>query len=95
MTVVGRRRVEELAREHADAAVELRNWYHVVRKAAWKNLVDVRAVFPDADQVGRLLVFNVRRNTYRLVVKVDYQSRLLMVKDLLTHGEYEKGRWKQ
>jgi mRNA-degrading endonuclease HigB of HigAB toxin-antitoxin module len=45
------------------------------------------------DQVGRLLIFNIRRNAYRLIVKVDYRSKLLTVKELLTHKEYEKKAW--
>jgi mRNA-degrading endonuclease HigB of HigAB toxin-antitoxin module len=54
-------------------------------------LIDVRRDFRDADQVGKVLIFNVRRNTYRMMVKVvDYRSKLLMVKDFLTHKEYGK-----
>ena len=57
--------------------------------------MDVRRDFQDVDQVGRVLVFNIRHNTYRLIAKVDYRSRLLMVKDLLTHKQYEKGAWRK
>jgi mRNA interferase HigB len=67
----------------------------VSKKAAWKDLADVRGDFKDADQFGRVLIFNVRHNTYRLIAKVDYRSKLLMVKDLLTHKEYDKGAWKK
>ncbi len=42
-----------------------------------------------------MLVFNVRHNKYRLLVKVDYASKLLMVKDLLTHKEYGTDAWKK
>ena len=83
----------ELAKRHADAEVELKAWLAVARAAEWENLSSVRAHFTDVDQVGRVLVFNIRHNTYRLIVKVDYRSRLLMVKDLLTHKEYERKGW--
>jgi len=95
VTVVGKTRVKELQRLHSGASEELGGWYLVAKKAAWKNLIDVRGDFTDADQVGKMLVFNVRHNQYRLIVKVDYQSKLLMVKDLLNHKEYEKGAWKR
>ena len=85
----------EFQRLHADASDELRNWFLVSKKTAWKSLMDVRCDFKDADQVGKVLVFNVRRNTYRLIVKVDYRSRLLMVKYFLTHKEYGKDAWKK
>ncbi len=40
------------------------------------------------DQYRSLLIFNIRHNYYRLIVKVDYRAKLLMVKEFLTHKEY-------
>jgi hypothetical protein len=56
---------------------------------------DVRLQFPDADRYKSLLIFNIRQNYYRLIVKVDYRARLLMVKEFLTHKEYMRGGWKK
>jgi len=78
-----------------DDSLELRTWFAIAKKANWKDLADVRMHFSDADQVGRVPIFNVRHNVYRLIARVDYRSRLLMVKQLLTHGEYERGGWKK
>lgn len=88
-----RRRILEFAKQHADADTELRTWFAISGRAEWKDLADVRGNFTDADQVGRVLVFNVRHNTYRLIMKVDYRSELLMVKQFLTHKEYGRGKW--
>lgn len=52
-------------------------------------------MFPDADQFRSLLIFNVRHNRYRLIVKVDYRANLIMVKEFLTHSHYTKGDWKK
>lgn len=57
------------------------------------RLEDVRADFPAADQVGRVLVFNVRWNALRLIVTVDYPTKRLFVKALLTHKEYDRKEW--
>lgn len=92
---MSRKRIEQFALEHADAAGELRAWFSVAKRADWQGLTDVRQHFSDADQVGKMLVFNIRHNTYRLIVKVDYRSHLLMVKELLSHNRYAKGMWKQ
>jgi predicted XRE-type DNA-binding protein len=35
-----------------------------------------------------LLIFNIRHNYYRLIAKVDYRAKLLLVKEFLTHQEY-------
>lgn len=90
-----KRRIEQFIKQHADADAELQNWFAIARKAVWRSLLDVRVDFPDADQVGRILVFNIRHNTWRLIVKVDYRSKLVMVKELLTHQQYDRGGWKK
>jgi mRNA interferase HigB len=53
----------------------------------------VRKDFPSADQIGNVLVFNVKGNKYRLVVRVDYPRQELYIKALLTHAEYDKRGW--
>ena len=54
----------------------------------------MRVDYPTADQVGQYLVFNVRGNTYRLIVKVSYANEwvqgTLFVKHFLTHAECGK-----
>ena len=72
-------------------------WYRVARCADWACFAGVREHFPAADLVDGLLVFNVRRNRYRLIVYPVFSRRKLYVKALLNHKEYERGdrrnRW--
>ena len=76
---------------HTDAADELLRWNKAASHAVWQDISDVRLHFQDADQYKSLLIFNVRHNHYRLIVKVDYRAKLLMVKEFLTHKEYTRG----
>jgi len=71
------------------------DWYKVAKCAEWKNLVDVRKVYPHADYVDPYTVFNIKGNTYRLIVKIEYRWQIIFVKNLLTHDEYDKGGWKR
>jgi mRNA-degrading endonuclease HigB of HigAB toxin-antitoxin module len=71
-----------MGKQHAEVADELNLWFAIANCAAWKDLAEVRANFANADQVGRILIFNIRRNVYRLIVKVDFRSKLVMVKEL-------------
>jgi len=80
---------------HRDAAGELATWFAVARRADWRSFIEVRSMFSDADQYKNLLIVNIRHNTYRLVVKVDYRARLLMIKAFLTHKQYERDGWKK
>ncbi len=69
-------------------------WYKVARAATWSNLVDVRRVYPNADFINGYTVFNIKGNNYRLVTKIEYRWQLIFIKTLLTHEEYDRGRWK-
>ena len=87
--------IKGYAARHSDAAGELSEWNKTASRAVWRNLKDVREYFPDVDQYECLLIFNIRHNRYRLIVKVDYRAKLLMVKEFLNHTEYMRGGWKK
>ena len=74
---------------------ELNAWFRAAHAAAWQSLIDVRKDFPTADQVGTVLIFNVRHNRYRLIAFVVYRKQKLYVKALLTHKEYDREDWKR
>jgi mRNA interferase HigB len=95
VNVISSATIKRFAALHADAAEELMRWNRVATHAVWRDINDVRLHFPDADQYRPLLIFNIRHNYYRLIVKVDYRAKLLMVKEFLTHKEYTRGGWKK
>jgi len=80
---------------HADASQELMRWIKVAKHSLWRDLNDVRRQFPDAGQYKSLLISNIRHNHYRLIVKVDYRAKLLMIKEFLPHKDYTQGGWKK
>ena len=82
----------------ADTAIcpqRLDVWYRIARKAEWSSLGDVRQTFPSADAVGKYTVFNIKGNSYRLIVEINYRSRRIFVRHVLTHAAYDKGGWRQ
>ena len=100
MRVISLRRLREFWTRYPDAERPLRDWYKASSKAEWMNLQDVRQTYPHADGCPTmgdetLTVFNVGGNKYRLVVRIRYDFRLINVRCVLTHGEYDKGRWKE
>jgi mRNA interferase HigB len=95
VNVISSTTIKRYAALHTDAADELLRWNKAASHAVWRDVNEVRLHFPDADQYKSLLVFNIRHNYYRLIVKVDYRAKLLMVKEFLTHKEYTRGGWKK
>jgi mRNA interferase HigB len=78
-----------------DVSEEVATWFKCAMAARWDSIQDVRQCFPDADQVGQVLVFNIRHNRYRLIATVFYPGRTIYLKALLTHKEYDREEWKK
>lgn len=100
MRVISLKRLREFWEEHADAQEALRAWYKVVLGAEWDSLRDARQTYPHADGVAAergetLTVFNICGNKYRLIARIRYDYQLVNVRAVLTHAEYNKGKWKE
>ena len=95
MHVISRKPLKEAAEKDPDLAVPQDVWYRTASKAEWKSLVDVRQTYPQADYVDPYTIFNIKGNSYRLIVKIQYQSSLVFIKHVLAHAEYDKGGWKK
>jgi len=94
MHVISRKKLLEAAKRHAEVTVPLDVWYRVARKAEWHSLSQVRRSFPSADAVGKYTVFNIKGNSYRLIVEINYRTGRIFVRHVLTHAEYDEGGWK-
>ncbi len=94
MHVIKKSRLKQFYSQHPNAETSLRGWYKITSLAEWQNFVELRQVFPSADQVGNLTVFNIGGNNYRLITLVDYKYQKVFIRHVLTHAEYDKEDWK-
>jgi mRNA interferase HigB len=90
MRVLTKRPIREFWEKYPDAETALLNWYKITKKADWTNLVDVRKDFPHADLAGVCTIFNIGGNKYRLITKIYYPSKKVLIRFVLTHAEYDK-----
>lgn len=94
MHIITHKRLQLFWEEHPNAEQPLQIWYIRTKQAQWENFSQLRRIFPSADQVGRLTVFNIGGNNYRLIVRVEYERQEVYIRAVLTHAEYNKGTWK-
>ncbi len=94
MHVITRKRIVEFSRHHPDAKSSLDNWFRIVKSKDFTSFSDLRQSFACVDQVGRLTVFNIGGNKYRLIAYVPYLQKRVYIRHILTHDEYSKGKWK-
>ena len=95
MHVITRKRLNEYATKHPTAKSGLVHWYRALKKNNPANFADLRRAFPHADQVGGLTVFNIGGNKSRLVAAIHYNRRKVYSRAVLTHAEYDAGRWNE
>jgi len=97
MHVVTEKHLSWAMTEYPDAAKEIMAWHKIAKAARWRNFVEVRRVFKDADQAKAYVIFNIRRNRYRLVTIIHYSRRKddriteghVYICSFLTHKQYD------
>ena len=95
MHIITRKRLNEFAAKHPNAKPALLHWYRTLKPATVRSFVELRALFPGADQVGKLTVFNIGGNTARLIAAIHYNRQKVYIRAVLTHDEYDQGAWRE
>ena len=94
MRILSKKRLAEFWATQPDAKEPLLAWYQITKKASWDNLAEARQDFRHADPVGTCTVFNIKGNNYRLITKIFYARKRVLIRFVLMHKEYDKGAWK-
>jgi mRNA interferase HigB len=88
--VVGVGILVEFWARHADARPALLAWLSEVRQASWVNPHEVRAKYPKVSQIKGHFVFNIHGNRYRLDVRIQFDTGLVVIGRAGTHKQYEE-----
>lgn len=93
MHLITRKRLNEFADKYPETKTALAHWYSLAKQNNFSNFAELRATFSSADQVGRLTVFNIGGNKVRLIAAIHYNRRKIYIRAVLTHAEYDDGKW--
>ena len=95
MHVITRKRLSEFVEKRPDTKSSLARWYAIVRKSRFQNFAQLRETFPQADQVGKFTVFNIGGNKVRLIAAVHDNRNKIYIRHVLTHDQYDTGKWRE
>lgn len=91
MHVIAKETLVEFWNNHKDAEEALKVRYYETEHAAWNGPSDIKEKYRSADFLpGNLVVFNIKDNNYRLIIKVNYHSRTVFIRYIGTHAEYDR-----
>ena len=93
MRIVSRKAIREAAAKHADWCGSLNAWYKIARNADWANFADVRNSWRRSDVAGPFVVFDISHNKCRLIVTIKYRWRMVYIRHILSHAEYDQKEW--
>ena len=91
MRVVAKKTLVQFYTTHAGAKTALEDWYEKTENAEWEDFSQIKKTFNSADAVGnKRVVFNIKGNQYRLVALVLYKLKMVYVRFVGTHDEYNQ-----
>ena len=90
MRVIARNTLTDYWTKHPDAEESLKAWFHVASKATWYQPSDLKRQFRHASILsGKRVVFNIKGNTYRLIVDIEYKIGIVFIVWFGTHEDYD------
>ncbi len=90
MRVISKKPLREFWEKHADAKAALQAWYEDAQRLKWQTPSDIKRSYRNASIIGdNRVIFNIKGNDYRLVVKVHYDCGYVYVRFVGTHREYD------
>lgn len=91
MRIIARKTLREFWEKYPDAEEALQAWYHDARAASWTTPADVRQRYVTASIIANnRVVFNIRGNTYRLIVAINYPFGIVYIRFIGTHRDYDQ-----
>lgn len=91
MRIIALKTLSEFWLKHNDVKVILEAWHAEARQAQWKDPQDILDDYSTADILpNNRVVFNIKGNKYRLVVKIHYNTGIVYIRFIGTHAEYDR-----
>jgi mRNA interferase HigB len=89
--IISKKTLREFWEKHKDSEQQLKSWFQETNSVEWKNPKQIKKEYPSASFLAdNRIVFNIKGNKYRLIVKINYDHNILWVRFIGTHAEYDK-----
>lgn len=89
--IIAKRTLREFWENHADSEQYLKTWYETTKNSNWVSPNDVKMTYINASILkNNRVVFNIKGNSYRLIVKLNYVRQWAFIRFIGTHAEYDK-----
>ncbi|MGH2552531.1 MAG: type II toxin-antitoxin system HigB family toxin [Chitinophagaceae bacterium] len=91
LRVIAKKILRDFWTKHADCEQQLKSWYNEAEHAEWKTPNQIKKEYPSASILeDNRVVFNIKGNKYRLIVRINYYYQMVWIRFIGTHAQYDK-----
>lgn len=91
MRIISKKILRDFWEIHPDSEQQLKALYQETSKAEWTNPNNLKAEYPSASFLAdNRVVFNIKGNHYRLIVKINYDYQIIWIRFIGSHAAYDK-----
>jgi mRNA interferase HigB len=91
LRVIAKKILRDFWTKHPDSEQQLKSWYKEAEEALWKNPNEIKREYPSASVLeDNRIVFNIKRNKYRLIIRINYHYQMIWIRFIGTHAQYDK-----
>jgi mRNA interferase HigB len=91
LRVIAKKTLQIFWIKHPDCEQQLKAWYQEASKALWVGPKDIKREYPSCSFLqNNRIVFNIKGNHYRLIVRINYPYEIVWIRFIGTHSQYDK-----
>jgi len=89
--IIAKKILREFWEKHTDSQQQLISWFRETSNVIWKSPADIKREYPSASFLkDNRVVFNIKGNKYRLIVRINYDYQMVWIRFIGTHSQYDK-----
>ncbi|MDP5106302.1 MAG: type II toxin-antitoxin system HigB family toxin [Polaribacter sp.] len=89
--IIAKKTLRDFWEKHADSEQYLKTWHETAKNSNWNSPNEVKETYINASILkDSRVVFNIKGNSYRLIVKFNFIRQWAFIRFIGTHTEYDK-----